>query len=290
VEPVPEVAATLSARAAAVLALGLALLLGLAALAAPAAAGRNPASSSDLAGAATSNFTASMSGPTLLATSADGFYDVNATGGAAYAPNGTLVGNITYYASIFASNTTGITFTPTTATISNGSYRGAALTVNAIAQLVTIDVLVTSVSSTANDSINLTYTIHVVQPYELAATLVDRSTATVLSFVVTIELDGSAVGTVTVPTFTAGSTYDLSYKYVTLGLGSGWHTFTISLANEHGLVTFPNGSTAYSVSFYIPGAPPDYTLWYVAGIVAFLGVVFIFATRVAARRRGAVRR
>ena len=65
-----------------------------------------------------------------------------------------------------------------------------------------------------------------------------------------------------------------------------WHTFSISLASQHGLVTFPGGAQQYSQSFYVTGPPPDYTVWYVAGIGAFLGAVFIWSTRVAARRRG----
>jgi hypothetical protein len=248
------------------------------------------APSPHLAPATASNLTGSISGPTVLAQLGHGSYYINATGGPAFAANGTQVGNLTFYATSLAGNTTQLSVTPGSAAIVNGSYPGVILAVNNVTQVVTISVEIASVYQTSNETINITYTVTVVQPYIVSATIVDRSTATVLSFVVTIFLDGVAVGTVTVPTLTSGTTYGLNYQYVTLSLSSGWHTFSMSLASEHGLVSFANGSTSYSSSFYIPGSPPSYELWYVAGIVAFFGVLFIFATRVAARRRGAVRR
>jgi hypothetical protein len=270
-------------------ALAAALLLLFAAFVAAPAARAGPAPALTAASTA-SNLTGSISGPKVIRTNGDGFYDFNATGGAAYASNGTLVGNLTFYATVVAGNTSGVTITPSSGTIANGTYRGAALQVNNVSQVLTLSVEITSVYQTTNDSINLTYAVSVVQPYVVAATIFDRASATVLSFVVTVSLDGAPVGSVTVPSLTSGTSYDLSFDYVTLGLASGWHTFSLTLAAAHGLVTFTNGSTFYAVSFYIPGATPDYTLWYVAGVVAFFGVLFIFATRVAARRRGVARK
>ena len=88
------------------------------------------------------------------------------------------------------------------------------------------------------------------------------------------------------PVITAGSTYPLTFSYVDLNLTPGWHTFAISLASEHGLVTFSGGAQQYSDTFYVNGPPPDYTIWYAAGALAFVGALFIWSTRVAARRRG----
>ncbi len=51
-------------------------------------------------------------------------------------------------------------------------------------------------------------------------------------------------------------------------------------------MTFPGGAQQYSETFYVNGPPPDYTIWYAAGSVAFVGALFIWSTRVAARRRG----
>ncbi len=256
----------------------------------------SPASASPLSVATSSPVTGTVAGPNLLAQNGVGTYWVNGTGGPAIAANGTKVGNLTYYASVQGVNTTGITFAPDESGIVNGSGPAATLSVNNVTQVLTLVVMISSVlhneslNTTANESINLTYSVHVVQPYIIAATIINPSTATVLTFEVSIALDGTVVGTAKVPTITPGGSYSLSFKYVTLGLSTGWHTFSISLAAEHGLVSFTNGSLVYSQSIYIPGPPPNYTLWYVLGAVLFLGVLFIFATRVLARRRGVARR
>ncbi len=250
--------------------------------AAPSPAGRLTASSTPVTG--------NVTGPTVLAWDAHSNYYVNGTGGPAFAPNGTQVGNLTWYASLLAANLTGISLSPTSNAIVGGNASLAILTVGNISEPLTIAVMLSSVYQTDNVSINFTYTLHVVQPYVVAATLVCGPSAGTDAFQVVVDLDGAAVGSVTVPSLLPNGTYHLSFKYAVLSLASGWHTFTVSLAALHGLVRFSGGATVYSQSFYVPGPATSYTLWYVAGFVAFFGVLFILLTRVAARRRGAVRR
>jgi hypothetical protein len=238
----------------------------------------------------TAAVTGSVRGPTVLATQGKGTYTVNGSGGPAFASNGTEVGNVTVYFSVAAGNLSGVAITPAQLGIVFGRAGQTTLTVGATAEVVSIGVMISSVYQHQNQSINLTYTVNVVTPYIVAATIVAGASSTVLSFPVQVELDGSAVGTVTVPSLTPGGSYNLSFEYPTLGLSPGEHTFSISLASEHGLVSFANGATVYSTTFYVTGPAPNYTLWYVAGTVAFFGVLFIFMTRVAARRRGALRK
>lgn len=233
--------------------------------------------------------TGNLSGPTILSTGGTGRYFINGTGGPAFLPNGSKVGNITFYASVSATNLTGVSISPASAALTGAPFPST-LSVASTAEVVTITVMISSVYQQRNQSINLSYVVHVVSPYVITATIVDSSSATVLSFPVQVVLDGTPIAVVTVPTLTAGQTYNLSYTYPTLGLSPGEHTFSISLANEHGLVVFANGATVYSTSFYVQGPAPSYTLWYLAGAVAFFGVLFIFVTRVAARRRSALRK
>jgi hypothetical protein len=240
--------------------------------------------------AAAGTLTGNISGPTVLATSGTQTYQINATGGPAFSANGTKVGNLTFYASVAAANTTGVAVSPDTGNLTGTRAFGVSLGVGATAETVTVTVLIASVYQKSNQSINLTYLIHVVTPYVLAAEIVNGPLATVLTFPVLIYLDGSVIASVTVPTLTPGGTYNLSYDYATLGLSPGDHTFSISLANEHGLVRFANGQTSYSATFYVTEPASNYTWWYVAGVVVFFGVLFIFATRLAARRRGSVRK
>jgi hypothetical protein len=245
------------------------------------AAGRLTADSTPLTG--------NITGPGVLAFNATHYYTINATGGPAFAANGTQVGNLSYYASVTGTNLTGVQVNPSGGAFVNGRGQTPSLSVGDVAETVTIQIELTSVLGTVNDSLNLTYTVQVVQPYILTLHLIAGSSS-VAAFPLTVFLDGTPVGSIAVPTLTANESYVATFQYATLSLSSGEHTFTVSLANEHGLVQFSGGGTSYSTTFYVPGSPPNYTLWYVAGAVAFFGAIFIFVTRVAARRRSPSRK
>jgi hypothetical protein len=226
-----------------------------------------------------------IQGPTTLGESLKATYTIHAVGGPAEAPNTTIVGVYTYNATLAASNSSGMFVTPASGVLVNGTGN---VTVAAppVPEPLSLFVLVRSGYNGVNSSDNLTYTISIVQPYNLTATLVVAAGASVGPLGLTVTLDGTPVGSVAVPTLTGGSTYPLSFQYVATGLSPGWHTFAISLAQEHGLVTFAGGTESYSQSFYVPGPPPDDTAWYVVGAAAFIGTIFIWVTRVGARRRG----
>ena len=234
--------------------------------------------------------TGSVHGPRVIATQGTTHLTVSATGGPAFAANGTQIGNLTYYASIAGNDLTGVSVVPSSNGFVLGQNQSPLLEVGATPEVLTLTFEIASVYQRENVTTNLTYTITVVQPYVVAATIVNSGTTTVLAFTVSVDLDGTLVGNVSVPSITPSGEYNLSFQYATLGLSAGEHTFSLSLADARGLVTFAGGATSYSVSFYVPGASPDYTVWYVFGALAFVGVLFIFATRVAARRRGAVRK
>ncbi|MGA8542265.1 MAG: hypothetical protein WB947_01785 [Thermoplasmata archaeon] len=234
--------------------------------------------------------TGNITGATVLAYSGAAYYTINATGGPAFAANGTQVGNLTYYASVTGANITGVSIEPSEGGLTNHAALKPQLSVGTITETLTITVEIASVYQTANVSTNLTYTVNVVQPYVLTLDLISTASVTILGFTLIVDLDGTPVGTISVPSLTAKQSYTATFSYATLGLGSGYHTFTVSLPNEHGLVTFAGGSSTYSDTFYVPGSPPNYTLWYLAGAIAFFGAIFIFLTRVAARRRNPSRR
>ncbi len=254
------------------------LLLG----AAPAVAAGGPA--------AAGNVTGNITGPSVIPASNNETYFINGTGGPAIAPTGERVGNLTWYATVSGTNTSGVTVYPTTGKLVNDTPGITTVEPGSLLQTLTLTVEIASTNASANETANITLIIHVVQPYTLVLELQASRDAGVAAFNLTILLDGSYVGKVHIPSLTAWENYTAEYEYATLSLGSGWHTFTASLVFEHGLVTFPGGSSNMSVSFYVPGAPPSYTLWYVAGIVAFFGALFIFLTRVAARRRSPARK
>ena len=234
---------------------------------------------------APSPVTGTISGPAFVGTSLRGVYVVTGSGGPAEAANGTIVGIYSYRANVSAANTTGTSVSPTSGVLINQSV---SLTFFAppVPETVTLTVEITSGAMGKNQSTNITYSIAIVQPYRLTATLVVASASGVLAFSLVVFLDGAIVGSVSVPGLTGGQSYPVNFTYVTAGLSAGWHSFSISLAKEHGLVTFPGGLQEYIQSFYVAGPTTDYTIWYVAGAVAFFGAIFIFLPRVAARRRG----
>ncbi|MGI0071045.1 MAG: hypothetical protein ACRECT_03110 [Thermoplasmata archaeon] len=241
--------------------------------------------------AAGSTVQATVTGATVLSYNTSAFYTINASGGPAFAANGTLVGNLTYYASVAGANTTGVSVVPARGGFVNATTpEKTQLTVGNLAETITITIEVASVYQTANSSTNLTYLVQVVQPYVLTLHLVSQSSSTILGFDLTVYLDGAAVGVLSIPTLTAHQDYTATFRYATTGLSAGAHTFTVTLSSQHGLVTFSGGTTTYSTTFYVPGPPPNYDVWYIAGAVAFFGAIFIFATRVAARRRNPSRK
>jgi hypothetical protein len=229
--------------------------------------------------------TGSISGPQNVAQNGNATYLVNVSGGQAVAANGTQVGIFSYNASVAGPNTTNVLLTPSTGSIQGGSVP-LTLKVGNVTEALTLSVLVTSSYAHQQSTENLSYSVTVVVPYRFAATLVAGSGGTVSPFSLVILLDGQSVGKIDVGTLASGTRFPFSFSYVNPGLSPGWHTFSVSLAQEHGLVSFVGGSESVSQSFYVAGPPPNNTVWYVAGVAAFVGVVFIFGTRVAASRRG----
>lgn len=230
--------------------------------------------------------TGSITGKTVLAYHGAAEYTINGTGGPAVLSNGTIVGNLSYYLTLTGPNTTGVLIAPSTGKILTNAPGQISLTVANVSEVLTISVLLASTLNSSNVSTNFSLQVTVVQPYILSTTLYNLGSSTVTSFPIIVDLDGTPVGNLTVPTMLPRSTYHFSFQYATVGLSSGQHTFTVYLSSVHGLVRFANGTTVYTVTFTIPGPPPSYTLWYVAGAVAFFGALFIFGARVGARRRG----
>ncbi len=233
--------------------------------------------------------TGSITGPSYLGPSGHSLYTIHGSGGSAEAANGTQVGIYSFHANLSSTNVSGSSVTPTRGVLSNGTGQVTVLAPN-ITETVVLTVQLNSSYAGQNESVTFTYTISVVQPYRLKATLQVVGPAGISGFVLTVNLDGQPVGTVAVPSLTAGASYPLTYAYVTPGLPAGWHTFSINLAPEHGLVVFADGSSQYLTNFYVTGPPPDNTVYYVLGAVAFIGAILILVLRVGSRARARSRK
>ena len=258
------------------------VLLG---LVAPALAHGTPAASGGTSGP----ITGSISGPAYLPETGNGTYLINASGGPAVV-DGQLVGQINYTATISGPYIQGVSIAPANGSIKTLGVPGTTvLTVSNYSETLTLLVHVVSTLGHVNASSNLTYSIQVRAPYIVRAVLTAGATG-VQPFTLVVNLDGARVGNVTVPVLIAYQAYEVVFRYAVASMSSGYHTFTLSVAAEHGLVAFQGGATSFSSTFYVAAPTPNYSVWYVAGAVAFFGALFIFVTRVAARRRSPGRR
>ena len=232
--------------------------------------------------------TGSVNGPSALGINTAHYYRLDATGGPAFALNGTQVGNLTFYASLVAPNTSAPSLNPTFGAIVNGSYN-VSLSAGNVSQVVDLQVEYVSIYHQLNVTLNVTYVVQVVHPYVVTG-IIQAGNDTVLAFPIQVSLDGQVVSPpLEVPTLTPYEEYNFSYDYVTAGLSSGYHTFTFTLPTQHGQVHFAGGALSYQYTFYVPGPPADYTLYYMLGGVALVGVILIFLVLVGARRRGGSR-
>jgi hypothetical protein len=226
-------------------------------------------------------------GPSVVGKSLQVPYIVNGSGGPAEAANGTQVGNITFNATLSGVNGLNVStaeIAPPTGVLVNG---GVILRFTApnVTGVVKLNVELTSSYGGNNESQNFSKNIRIVSPYVLTGLLVAGPT-TVTGFNMTVTVDGVAVGQVTVPTIVANGSYRFSFNYVPEGLAAGWHTISVSLAPEKGLVTFQGNVEQFSLTFYVTGPPPDYALDVGIGVAAFAVAVFIWGSVVGARRRG----
>lgn len=228
--------------------------------------------------------TGSIAGPSLVGTGLNISLVVNGTGGPAFNSTGALVGTLTYNATLINGNSTGSSLSPSTGPLTNGTAN-VTFTAGNLTETLTVNVEINSTYGNESNYTNVTHNVRIVRPYTLTGTLLAGSVE-VRSLVLTVTLDGRVVGSFAVSAIAPNSTYAFTFHYVpTTALATGWHTFAISLAQQHGLVTFPGGLEEYSTAFYVNSPPPNYTVDVLVGVAAFVLAVFIWGAAVGARRR-----
>jgi hypothetical protein len=247
------------------------LLAGALPLAAPARAASYP------------TLSASLSGPSILPVNGTGTYLLTGTGGPAMGFNGTQVGIFSYNATVGGPNTTNVIITPVSGVLTNGATH---LSLKAtIAETLVIAVELKSSFAKQNATTNVTYSVTVLAPYVVKATIVDSQPYSTLPFNLTVLLDGVPVGSIGVPSILAHGSYTATFQYAVASLAVGWHTFSMNLASEHGLLAFAGGSESFGQSFYVTGPPVDDSGFILLGILWFVLAVFIWVAWVGARRR-----
>ncbi len=183
--------------------------------------------------------TGSVSGPNALGVNTASYYKLSATGGPAFGFNGTQIGNLTFHASLVATNTTGVSVTPTFGALTNGTYQ-VSLAVGNATQVVVLQVEFDSVYQQQNASLNVTYQIKVVHPYVLTG-LIQAGNETVIAFPVQVLLDGQVVGSIAVPVLTPREEYNFTYDYIISGLSPGTTRSRSRSPRSTGRCTLPAG-------------------------------------------------
>jgi hypothetical protein len=229
--------------------------------------------------------TATVTGPSILNVLGKGKFVVTASGGPSQLPNGTMSGNYTFNATLSGGNTSGYSITPHTGPLVNGT---ATLSLVAPNNTGTYALTVEVISNPKTGSpayYNTSTDFIVAVPYVLSTTISNPNSFTVNGAIVQVSLDGSIVGTITLPSIAGNGTYSLIYNYTTAGLPSGWHTFTLSIQGIASLLKFTNDQTTLTVSFYVTPAPVNYEYYYLFGITLALLAIFISLLVVGGRRK-----
>lgn len=227
---------------------------------------------------------ATLTGPSVLAVSATGSYVLKASGGPAQLLDGSFVGNYTYNASLIGANTTGGSVSPASGSLTNESTTLKVTAPNNTGTY-TLSVNVTSTFRGNSTSTSTGFTFTAVVPYVVSASLVNHNSYTIKGALVQVNLDGTQVAVVTLPSIQANGSYNFVYNYTTTGLSPGDHTFTLTLQGPYGLLQFSQGGNSISSSFYVTPPPVDYTLYYVTGISLVGLAIFISLLIVGGRKR-----
>lgn len=232
-----------------------------------------------------------ITGPSTLPTNGTGNYYAVASGGPAETLEGSYVGNYTFTNEIVGVDTTGSFVTP-----SSGAFigRDANFSIGGLVNdgTYTFELNVTSHgagSKPTNLTQIFTFQITVVVPYLISATVQNMNSYTVSGAVIDVLLDGTFVGATTIPSLAASGTSVITYNYTNTTLSPGYHTFTLEIKGPPGLLEFTNGQSMFSETFYVQGAPPNYTYYWFGGaslaVLAVLISLIIFGPRRPRRKK-----
>ncbi len=236
-----------------------------------------PAGGANASSAASPPFNVQITGPSLLSTNVSGHFFATASGGPAELLNGTVTGNYTFTVSVVGLDTSGSFVSPVGGAFVNQEINVTVGGLNHTGTY-TLEFNVTShgfAHGLGNETQVFSTQFQVVVPYIVATTVQNINTFQVSGSTIRVSLDGAVVGSIGVPTMLPDASVAVKYNYTTLGLSPGYHTFTLTLVTSGGLLQFSNGQQTYSVSFYVQGPAPDYTVYYLTGAGATVLAIFI---------------
>lgn len=154
------------------------------------------------------------------------------------------------------------------------------MTAPSATQTLTLMVHTTGMTSTgARKSFSSTYTVKVINPIQLHASISNKNSVAMYNVSVDFYVDNSFVANKTVAKVGPGQNVLVNYTWLAPYLSNGKHTLTVKVNSP--LISVDNQGTSVSSSFYY-GHPPNYDWIYY--IVAAVGVVMFFLAYGAGRR------
>lgn len=148
-----------------------------------------------------------------------------------------------------------------------------------VEQQMTFLVKTSADSSSGVKTFSSTYTVKVIPPIYLHATITNKNTVSMHNVTVNFYVDNSYITSKTVSTISPGQTEYLNYTWLAPYLTSGEHTLMVQVNNT--LLSINGGGNSVTTHFYF-GSPPNYNWIYY--IVAAVGVFMLVMVMGAGRR------
>jgi len=184
-------------------------------------------------------------GPVLVANNSTHTYTLTITGGGGPAGQN----NYTYSASLEASNTSGMTVTPSTGSGNSGKFAMNITFGNA--EIVTVQFNITSRYAGLNYTHSMYFLIHVVKPVVIRVPVTNTGMAGVKDVNVSLFIDGRFIESVNV-TLSPGQTEAITFLWLSYVYPAGEHTATVIVNSNQSLV-LQNGKAEATFAITIPG-------------------------------------
>jgi len=202
-----------------------------------------------------------ITGPTYLGLGQSGSYAVHVTGGPG--------GKFNYSAQV---STIAALVTPSSGS-SNGTFN---LTVKAPAEAQDVVLTVNVTSSTgAKISSSERYTIKIVEPVVIKATVKNAANMTVSNVPIEFWADGQVLNSTTF-TINGNSTKTVMYNWTSPSIAPGLHNITIKIDPNNQFVKFATGGSEYSTTIYI--GDPGFGTWNLVLAIALAFLLFFAFT------------
>jgi hypothetical protein len=210
-----------------------------------------------------------ITGSNIIALNSTSSYQIAVSGGPAI--DG---GTYQYYAYLQGNNVSSTNVFPSNGTSLTGKFY---INVTAPAQIENIELIVTANSTLGNVTMHgkQTMILRVIHPMSISGTIYNNGIITLNNINIKFYLDNTYIGNITISKIGPKQNYTFTYNYTIQSLSAGYHTIKMQIVNGYNLVLFSNNLNYNTVTFYVPGPVPNYTIWYEATGIVLVGVVIL---------------